>query len=108
MLLHCVCCAGLIRSLNHCFFSELPFPPVRVQHTRAAAAAHPLESDVSRCITSQFERCLLPAQTRVWNDLFNTVFDNGTLDGFKGAVNRGCFPEFVFQFFRGAGACGVA
>ena len=39
--------------------------------------------------TSQFVRCFLPAQTRVWNDdLPCTVFDTGTLDGFKGAVNR--------------------
>ena len=34
----------------------------------------------------------------MWNDLPFAVFDTGTLDGFKGAVNRCCFPEFVFQF----------
>ena len=37
---------------------------------------------------SQFARCFLPAQTRVWNDLQYTVFDTGTLDVFKEAVNR--------------------
>ena len=34
----------------------------------------------------------------MWNDLPYTVFDTGTLDRFKGAVNRCCFPGFVFQF----------
>ena len=34
---------------NHCMFSELPSASTRVRHARAA---HPLEFDVSRCITS--------------------------------------------------------
>ena len=34
---------------NHCLFSELLSASVRVQHTRAGAAAHPLEFEVSRC-----------------------------------------------------------
>ena len=33
---------------NHCLFSELPSISLRVRHTRAAAAAHPLEFEVSR------------------------------------------------------------
>ena len=37
---------------NHCLFSELPSASTRVRHTRAAAAAHPLEFEVSRCRTS--------------------------------------------------------
>ena len=68
---------------NHCLFSELPSASVRVRHTRVAAAAHPLEFEVSRCRTFQFSKCFLPAQTRVWNDLPFTVFDTGTLDGFR-------------------------
>ena len=49
-------------------------------------------------------RCVLPTQVRMWNDLPFTVFKTGTLDGFKGAVNR--IPRIVFiSFFRGAGAC---
>ena len=95
-------------NLNHCLFSELPSASVRVRHTRPEAAAHPLEFEVSRCRTSQFERCFLPAQTRVWNYLPYTVFDTGTLDRFKGAVNLWLLPEFVFQVFCDAGACGVA
>ena len=93
---------------NHCLFSELPSASARVRHTRAAAAAHPLEFEVWRCRTSQFARCFLPAQTRVWNDLPYTSFDTGTLDGFKGAVNRWLLPWVYFSVFRGAGACGVA
>ena len=50
---------------NHCVFSELPSTSVRVWQTRVAAAAHTLEFEVSRCRTSQFERCFLPALTRV-------------------------------------------
>ena len=77
---------------NHCLISDRPSASVRVRHTRAAAAAHPLEFEVSRCITSQFARCFLPAQTRVWNDIYYTVFDTGTLDGFKEAVNLWLLP----------------
>ena len=33
---------------NHCLFCELPSASVRVRHTRAAAAAHPLECEVCR------------------------------------------------------------
>ena len=77
---------------NHCLFSELPSASTRIRHTRAAAAAHSLEFEVSRCRTSQFARSFLPAQVRLWNDLPKTVFDTGTLDGFKGAVNRRLLP----------------
>ena len=37
------------------------------------------------------------------------MFDTGTLEEFKGAVNRLLLPKVVFSsVFRGAGACGVA
>ena len=40
---------------------------------------------------------------------FLTVFDTGTLDGFKGVVNRWLLPCVVCSsVFRGADACGVA
>ena len=82
-------------TLNHCLFSDLPSAFVRVRHTRAAAAA---KFEVSRCRTSQFARCFLPAQTRVWNDLPYTVFDTGTLDGFKEQSIAGCFLDFFLHF----------
>ena len=50
---------------NHCLFSEIPSASTRVRHTRAAAAALSLEFEVSRCGTSQFTRCFLPAQVRM-------------------------------------------
>ena len=81
---------------NHCLLSELPFASTRVRHTRAAAVAHPLEFEVSRFRTSQFARSFLPAQVRMWNDLY-TVFDTGTLDGSKGAVNNWLLPRVVFS-----------
>ena len=75
MLLHCVCCTRLIRTRIivgsvsfHLLLPEFNIPEL-------AAAAHPLEFEVSRCRTSQFARCFLPAQTRVRNDLPYTVFD---------------------------------
>ena len=68
---------------NH---SSTPSASTRFRHTRAAAAAHPLEFEVSRCRTLQFGRCFLPAHVRMWNDLPDTVCDTGMLDGFKGAV----------------------
>ena len=84
---------------NHSLFSELPSASTRVRHTQAAAAAHPLEFEVSSCRTSQFARSYLPAQVGLWNDLPYTVFDTGTLYGFKGAVNRWLFPELFFLHF---------
>ena len=92
----------------HCLFSELPSASTRVRHARAAATAHPLEFDVSWCRTSQFGRYFLPAQAQMWIGLPYTVLDTGTLDGFKGAVNRWLLPGVVFSsVFCAAGACGV-
>ena len=50
---------------NHCMFSKLPSASLGVRNTEAAAAAHPLELEVSRRRMSQSARCFLPAQTRV-------------------------------------------
>ena len=77
MLQHCMLYKVNSNS-NHCLFSQHPPASVRVRntrvrHTRAAAAAHPIEFEISRCRTSQFVRCSLPAQTRVWNDLLHTL-----------------------------------
>ena len=85
-------------NFNHCLFSELPHASTRVRDNPAAAAAHPLEFEVSRCRTSQFARSLVPAQVRMWNDLLYIEFDTGTLDGFRGAVNRWLLPLVVFSF----------
>ena len=93
---------------NLCLFSELSYASVRVWHTQVVTAAHPFLFEVSWCRTSQFARCFLPAQTRVWNDFPLTVFGTGTIDGFKGAVNRWLLPWVCFSVFRGAGAGGVA
>ena len=66
MLLHCVCCTRLIRTLIICLFSELPSASARVRHTRFAVAAHPFKFQVSRSRTSQFTRCFLPAQAKAF------------------------------------------
>ena len=44
----------------------------------------------------------------MWNDLPYAVFDTGTLDGFKRAVNRWLLPLVCFSVLRDAGDCGVA
>ena len=85
---------------NHCLFNELPSASARVLLSLAAAATHPLEFEVSRCRTSQFARCFLPAQTRLWNALPYTVFGTRTLDGFMGAVNRWLLPWLCFFSFQ--------
>ena len=77
---------------KHCLYGELPPACQRVRHTRAAAVAHPCELEVPRCRISQFGRCFLPAYVRMWNELPSSVFDSGTLNGFKGAVNRCLLP----------------
>ena len=87
----CILCKVNSNS-NHCLFSGLPSLSVRVRRTQATAATHPLEFEVLSCRTTQFTRCIPPAQTLVRNDLPYTVFDNRTLDGFKGAVNRWLLP----------------
>ena len=69
---------------KHCLYGELPPACQRVRHTRAAAVAHPCELEVPRCRTAQFRRCFLPAHVRMWNDIPSSVFDSGTLNGFKG------------------------
>ena len=72
---------------NHCLFGVLPSSSSRVQKTRAAAAAHPLEFEVSRCRTSPFARSFQQAQVRMWSDHPYSVLDTGMLDGFQGEVN---------------------
>ena len=78
--------------------------------SRAAAAAHPLEIEVSRSRMSQFTRYFLPAQIRIWNNRRPyTVFHTGTLDGFMGVASQPLIASLscVF-FFRGSCACVVA
>ena len=57
MLLHCVCCTKLI--WTRIVFVQWASASVSVRHTRAAAAANPLEFEISWCKTSQFARCFL-------------------------------------------------
>ena len=50
---------------NRCLFSDLSSASTRVRQIRASSAAHPLEFDVSRFITSQYARSFRPAQVRM-------------------------------------------
>ena len=86
-----VCCTRLIRTLITVCSASFYLLLLEFD-IRAAAADHPLEFEVSKCRTSGFARSFLPAQVRLWNDLPHTVSDTGTLDGFKGTVNRWLLP----------------
>ena len=92
MLLGSVWCTRLIRTrITDCSVSNvcsvIPSASTSVRHPLTAAAAHPLEFEVSGCRTSQFARRFMQAQIGLWNDLPYTVFGTGTLDRFKGTVN---------------------
>ena len=93
--LFCVCCIRLIRTgiiVCFCFCQSSTYPSCGCSWS---------------IWTSQFTRYFLPTPTRVWN-LIVTVFNTGTLDGLKGAVNHWLLPWVCFSVFRGVGACGVA
>ena len=83
---------------NHCRFSELPSAFTRVRQTRPAAAAHPLEFEVSRCRKSQFARSFLPAQVWMWNYIPYIAFDTRSWMGSRVQSTVGCFPELCFLF----------
>ena len=93
---------------NHCLFSEHPSTSVIVRHTRAAAAAHTLEFEVSRCrrLNLQGVSC---RPRLVCGMTFPTLcLIPERYMGLREQSIVGCFPEIVFQFFRDAGACGDA
>ena len=78
---------------------SLPYASTRVQCTRAAVSAHSLEFKVSRCRTSKFARCFLPAQVCTWNDLPYTMFTLGHRIGLRQQLTVCCGAElYFFQF----------
>ena len=79
-------------NFNHCLFTELPSASARVRQPELRLQLMHWSLKYQGVRTSQFARSFLPAQVRLWNDLHYTVFDTGTLDGLKGAVNRWLFP----------------
>ena len=108
MLLDYAFCTRFINP-NHCLFDELPSACFYQSLTyRPAVSGHPLKFQVPMCRTSQFATCFLPAQVRMWNDLY-TLLNTGMLNVFKEAVNRWLLLWVVFlSVFRGESACGVA
>ena len=96
----CCCNVSVVQGqfdLESLFVQWASFSFGQSSKTCAAAAAHPLEFEVSRCRTSKFAGCFFSLN----------VFDTRTLDGFKGAVNRWLLPWVCFSVFRGAGACWI-
>ena len=101
-----VCCTRLIRTLiTGCASFHLPLLEFDILELRPQLIRWSLKYQVGK---SQFARLFLPAQVRIWNDLPYAVFDTGTLEGFKAAVNRWLLPWVVFSsVLRGACVCGV-
>ena len=66
--------------------------------TRAAAAAHPLEFEISRCRTTNFATCFLPSQVQMWNDLQLCLTPERWM-GSRVPSTVLCYPEFRFLQF---------
>ena len=98
MLLGYVCCTRLIRIRTTVCSASFLSAFTRVRHARAAAAAHPLEFEVSRYRTFKFARGFLPAQVLMWNDLPYTVFDTMQWMGLIVQATVGWFQELCFFF----------
>ena len=129
-----ITCTGVNSKTNLCLLSKIPSVLTRFPHTRATAAAHPVEFEVSKCRTAQFARSSfcqvkslpgtsLPGQVCMWNNLHH-MFDTWRLDGFNGCsqpliASLSCVSfqfsvanvivvlreEFVNNFFFSAWGC---
>ena len=73
------------------FLLQLPSASVRVRHSQSEFGIH-LSLKCQGVESPNLQRCFLPTQIRVWNELPNTVFDTGTLDGFMDAANCPLLP----------------
>ena len=84
---------------NHCLFSEIPSASTRVRHTRAAAAAHPLEFEVSRCRTSHLRGVSCWPRFECGMTLNILCLTPACCMGSRAQSTVGCFIEFcVLQF----------
>ena len=63
------------------------------------AGAHPLKFEVTRCRTSQFARCFLPAQVRMWNDFPTLCLTPERWMGSRVQSTVGCYHELCFLQF---------
>ena len=86
--------------LVSCLGFPFPSASVRVQHIQAAAAAHILEFEVSRCRTSKFAWCFQPAQTRVWNYLHHTVWHQNVRWVYGSSQSLVASLSLFFSFLR--------
>ena len=104
ILLPCVCCKRLINSNNFiCFCQSSTFPSCRCSSSIRVWSIKVKNVPIYKVFTAGLDSYLeWPSLHCVWQ---------GTLDGFKGAVNRWLLPWVcfsVFSFFSGAGVRGVA
>ena len=95
----CECYTWLTRTRIIVYKVSCPLPlPLQSSQTWAAVAAHWLEFEVSRCRTSQFSKCFPPTKF-VCGMTFPTVFNTGTMNGFKRAINCWLLRWVVFFQF---------
>ena len=77
----------VMHNTRHPLNSELPnfFQPVRV--TRLALQANSLSFTAVRCNTEQYKRSFIPAVTKLWNELPNSIVESQELQNFKTGAN---------------------
>ena len=81
---------------NHRLLSELPSASVRVWHTRAVSAAHPLGFEVSRCRMSKFARCFPAGPDICWIIFPTLCLTLKNLMDLREQFIVRFFPEFFF------------
>ena len=87
MLLYCVGCTRLIRTrIIVCSVSFLPL--LSKFDIPSCGCSSSIRVCSTKVRTSQLARRFLPGKTVVWNEITYSVFDCGTLDGFKVEVNN--------------------
>ena len=98
VLLDCVCCTRFIltRIIVCSVRCLLLLPEFGIVCSSSIRVWTVKVSNVPTC------RCFLLAgpSSHMWNDLLYTLFDIGTVNGFKGAVNRWLLPWFFFSWLK--------
>ena len=107
MLLHCVCCTRLIRTLIivcsvslDLLLSEFNIPSCGCSSSIGVCSIKVWNVPICKTFLASWYFFM-------WNDPSYTVFDTG-VERLREQSIVGCFPELYFSIFRGSGACGVS
>ena len=84
-----VCMLYKIRSNpSHPLHTSVPGQYVPARNTRLASSLHSHTLQVKKCLTSQFQRCLLPCAVRLWNSLAGDTCVACSMHTFKSKANK--------------------